>query len=666
MKYVVELPVRWSPADEQIAFRRVQTFARLENEVLAYYLAHANAYKRDPDYRALQAETREAILDGRILSKKKPTKKALRHVPEGVTPRRFAFANQKERNAAWKSLRERHGLFGKVGKESHTPEGLAQYEKSKIFGTSLTAKASRLGSIGLDAATINPGIMQKQCERVIEWLHIKPTKKHGGRPRFNSRREPKTTVMFCSGKGGNGNRSGLHVDFVDGTATWKAAHGKYPIVARLRWPKNDPYIRKAVIGTVVQVKMLYREIKGKRRWYVQATMDGLPPLRPSLRAATTCRPTGTVGVDVGSRHVAISGPEAAMIADFAPTMMARERNRDADIADKRDGDRVKKDRWARRLQRRISRQRERHPDNKGARKVVYRTLKKTRDGKANGKTVAIDAGFKKGVKIIASRHVRKAQAILADVARADAAARKNDHGRLTNMLALFGDTVVLEHLSYAAWQKSFGRQVKRYAPGFFEAHVRQRAMLLGMTVRGVDTRARLSQVCHACGTFEKIAIRGPIATRMKPACTCGREAVQRDLYSAFLARFACEDSSVDLQAAKAAWTGAFGLLRSAQQMYERAHEASSLAEGGANRETAGASTPDVLLSPAIATLGGYQAGVLECPPPTSVRDAGVRESGGGWPFERVNESIAPQDRSNAVVRAHLPPLEVREHRQRDG
>lgn len=673
-RYVVELPIRWSASDERIAARRVLTFARLENDVLARYLSRASAYKRDPEYRALRAERREAVVDGRINPPPKPKKKKKgtndKHVPAAVVPRRFEFQTKEERWSAWQALRERHGL-GLAKVALLTPAGLQQYDADKAQAGALTARQRDLGSIGLDAATIH-ALIPRQRDRVLAWLGIKAIKSPTGvrlavgAPRFNSARRRKTTVTFASGT--NANKAGAVVSFEHGTVTWKAAGGAYPIVARIRWPKNDPYIRKAVTGAIAEVKILYREVRGTRRWYVQATLKGDPPVKPALRAAIVDRPAGIVGIDVGSRHVAVVGPEAALLADFAPTMMRRECARDAGIEDVRDGDRVKKDRWVRRMQRRISRQRERNPLNANVRKTKQKTLRKTRDGKANGKTVQIEAGFKKGVRVAISRRVRSNTARLAATAAADAAARKNDHGRLVNVCATFGDRIVLERLSYIAWQRSFGRSVRRYAPGAFEAHLRQRAPLLGIVVRDVETSARLSQVCHECGTFAKSAIRGPIATRMKPACSCGREAVHRDLYSAFLAHFVREDSSVDLQAAQAVWTGAFGLLCSAQQTYDRAHAASiSLVAGDGSRATDAVPAPEALRVQRGAPEGAPQASILHGSPPTSVRDAGPRDAGDDL-FERSGGSNTVQTRSNEAVRAPLPPslAQLRRRRARAG
>lgn len=668
-RYVVEIPIRWSATDERTASRRLWTVQRLENEVLAHYLRAVNAYRRDPAYQCLVAERREAQCDGRLPAPKRPAKgaKAKTRIPESVTPRRYVFAEKEERWAAWRALQQRYDLFGEQKVASLTDAGRAVYEARKAMVKALTARQRDLGPYGLDAATIHHIIVPDQRARVLKYLGLKKVNDASGRrilvgrPRFASRRNPRTSVTFSSATS-SANIAGFVVDIAASTATWKAARGGYPIVARLRWPKADPWIRKAASAKIAQVRLLHRVVKGKRRWYVQIVVKGMPPINRSLKSAIAMRPSGQVGIDVGSRHVAVVGPEAALLADFAPTMMQREIARDADVIDVRDGDRVKKDRWYRRLQERISRQRNRNPRNRDTHKMITKTLKRTRDGKAVGKSVEIEAGFKKGARLATSKRVQREQTLLADVARADAAARANDHGRLVNHIAGFGDSVLLERLSYVAWQRSFGRSVRRYAPGSFEALLRRRAPLLALGVLGVETSAKLSQLCHACGTFEKAAIRGPIATRMKSACACGREAAQRDLYSAFLARFVGEDSSVDLQAASAAWSGAFGLLRGAQSTYDKAQVLRLVRGAGGGSRDASTSAPDVPLSPA-AIASDRQLDQPNRSTPTSVRDAGVREIE-EYGVERVGGSDATQARSNLVLREPLPPSEACKRRRR--
>jgi hypothetical protein len=323
----------------------------------------------------------------------------------------------------------------------------------------------------------------------------------------------------------------------------------------------------------------------------------------------------------------------------------------------RDGDRRKKDRWYRRLQGRISETRARlNPD---AVKLKKKTLVKTRDGKANGKEIQVPGGFKKGCRLVTSERVNSLNAKLAECARADKAARKNDHGRLGNVLATLGDEMIVEELSYVGWQKSFGRQVRRYAPGGFESNLRQRAKVFNTNVVDVKTKAtQLSRLCH-CGDLNSTPFRGPIKGRVKPACTtCGRFEVQRDLYSAFLARFASE-TSVDLDAAQAAWAGAFGFLSGARQMYDRVEDRRIFRLSRAEDAQASPLCAPAPLAQAVgfmppATVNAKRSAMATVQEESGRGHGRTTASGGG------GESL-PHNPSQPVRRAPLPLFDVREY-----
>lgn len=70
-------------------------------------------------------------------------------------------------------------------------------------------------------------------------------------------------------------------------------------------------------------------------------------------------------------------------------------------------------------------------------------------------------------------------------------------------------------------------------------------------------RAKLSQVCHNCGCIQK----KPLSQRIH-RCDCGVE-MQRDLYSAFLARCVGEDGLLHAGRARERWPGVEPLLRAA-------------------------------------------------------------------------------------------------------
>jgi len=263
----------------------------------------------------------------------------------------------------------------------------------------------------------------------------------------------------------------------------------------------------------------------------------------------------------------------AWIAHLAPTAARRERLRDGNVHDLRPDDRSKRDRSVRRLKRRIGLLVARNPANAHAQRKQPKKLKRTRDGKAVGKIVEVDGGFRKGVRLVRSACVRRIEAQVAEIARGDAAARDTDHGRVANQLLTSAATIALEKLSYRGWQQQFGRQAGRAAVGVLVERLRRRAPVFdARQVVELSPFERLSQVCHACGALNPYLdeLAKPVAARTSCCEGCGRANAQLDLYSAFLAASCGEGTSVDRDVATAAWPGAVELLASARQTYERA------------------------------------------------------------------------------------------------
>ena len=82
------------------------------------------------------------------------------------------------------------------------------------------------------------------------------------------------------------------------------------------------------------------------------------------------------------------------------------------------------------------------------------------------------------------------------------------------MLAL-GSTVHLEHLSYRAWPRTYGKSVQFCAPGIFVERLSRLAAFAGGTIVSINAwRARLSQTCH-CGRVRRK--RAPSAGTLSPA-----------------------------------------------------------------------------------------------------------------------------------------------------
>jgi hypothetical protein len=114
-----------------------------------------------------------------------------------------------------------------------------------------------------------------------------------------------------------------------------------------------------------------------------------------------------------------------------------------------------------------------------------------------------------------------------------AAHRKSLHGKKAHEIVAVGNTVIIEKVSYKAWQKQYGKSVGLRAPGMFIKQLRRTVASTGGTLIEVPTRStKLSQFCHGCGRH----VKKPLA-QCWHQCACGVGPIQRDLYSAFLAAY---------------------------------------------------------------------------------------------------------------------------------
>jgi hypothetical protein len=155
-----------------------------------------------------------------------------------------------------------------------------------------------------------------------------------------------------------------------------------------------------------------------------------------------------------------------------------------------------------------------------------------------------------------------------------AAHRKSLHGRKVHEIVAIGNTVILEKISYKAWQKQYGKSVGLRAPGMFVSMLRHTVASTGGTLIEVPTRtSKLSQFCHGCGK----CVKKPLSLRFHH-CPCGVGPVQRDLYSAFLASTLSADHLIPSCAQAAVpWESAEARLQAAhERVLQRANEGQSL------------------------------------------------------------------------------------------
>jgi hypothetical protein len=155
-----------------------------------------------------------------------------------------------------------------------------------------------------------------------------------------------------------------------------------------------------------------------------------------------------------------------------------------------------------------------------------------------------------------------------------AAYRKSLHGHQVHQIVAVGTTIILEKISYKAWQKQYGKSVGLRAPGMFVEHLKRTVASTGGTLLEVPTRtSRLSRFCHGCGR----CVKKPLSQRWHH-CPCGVGPVQRDLYSAFLAAYLDPADPIPSCAQYVShWEGAEARLRAAhERVKQRANEGQHL------------------------------------------------------------------------------------------
>ena len=163
-----------------------------------------------------------------------------------------------------------------------------------------------------------------------------------------------------------------------------------------------------------------------------------------------------------------------------------------------------------------------------------------------------------------SKRYHQIRELLAREYQIMAATRKSLHGRLSNEILSYGTVIKAEKLSYRGWQRQFGRSVSFRAPGKVIEILRRKAENAGGRFHEFSPyKTKLSQLCHACNTTRKKALKDRFHV-----CNCGLGSIQRDLYSAYLAMYVNDDDCFDRSQASEAWASADPLLRQALSKYK--------------------------------------------------------------------------------------------------
>jgi hypothetical protein len=302
-----------------------------------------------------------------------------------------------------------------------------------------------------------------------------------GRPRFKNAKRP---LKSFSGKT---NKAGIRYKPDLGVVEWAK------LVMPVKYPPagKDPWLEEALKAKTKFCRLLWRNVKGHRRWYVQLAQTGLPPIKEK----NTTSDGQEVGLDVGPSSLAVVSESGANLLAFCPTIE--------------------------------------HPWKQI--RLLQRAMDRSRRA-TNPHCYNENGTWKKGAGVkVVSRKYLTLKKLAAEEERKLAAERKRSQGQLGNEVVSLGNLIKTEKLSYKAWQKLYGKSVKVKAPATFIDGLKRKAERAGGQLTELNTWSlKMSQYDHVKADYVKktLSLRWHILGR---EITQDTVLVQRDMYSAFLA-----------------------------------------------------------------------------------------------------------------------------------
>ena len=429
-------------------------------------------------------------------------------IPTGRWPCAIPRTQKQERRAAFSALRERYGF-----------SEYAFHELAKALR--VTWLAEHLDAV-LAQTLATRAYHALMCVCVGEARRVRFKSRGRGLSSIEKERND-TGLRFVLQKPEEGNQ---------GMVLWKGD----ALLALIDW--NDPVVKHGLAHRIKYARLIRRRAASRRaagahsqgnRYSVQLALEGLPYHKPKHLVGSD-----TIGLDLGPSSIAVVPHDGeASLSVFCETLQP-----DAKAM--------------RRLQRKMDRKlRVANPEHYDA----HGRIKKRGKQKLAWKS---------------SRSYQKTRQRKATRERKLAAHRQSLHGCLVHEIVAVGNTILLEKISYKAWQKRYGRSVGLRAPGMFVDRLRRTVASTGGTLTEVPTRStRLSQWCHGCGK----TVKKPLSQRWH-TCPCGVGPVQRDLYSAFLAAYLDPATLLPSCAQYVVpWEGAEARLRAAhERVHQRANE----------------------------------------------------------------------------------------------
>ncbi len=321
---------------------------------------------------------------------------------------------------------------------------------------------------------------------------------------------------------GKSNKQGLR--WKDNKVVW----GKLELKVLI--DEDNPVINHGKKSKIKYVRILWRYLNGKRRWYVQLINEGFPYQKPQNYVAS-----GTIGLDLNVSNIAFVGDNYAGLLPFAENVPTYQK----EIG---------------KLQRKMERSRRvNNPNN-------YHSGGSKKRGR---KTFATKGLPKKGrQKWNNSRSYLKSANKKREIERKKAAYAKSQNRRLVNEILRHGKEIKTENVSVKGWQKRYGKAIAAKSPGFVQSELKRKAENAGGSILKFSTRKTALSQTHLDGT----RIKKKLSERVHKDVT--GVVMHRDLFSAFLSRFV-NDDKLSVQDALNEYPGAEPLLEEAWKRYQK-------------------------------------------------------------------------------------------------
>lgn len=273
----------------------------------------------------------------------------------------------------------------------------------------------------------------------------------------------------------------------------------YPLIVK----KGDTYAEEALTHDVKYIRVIRRTIRGKRRYFAQLILAGIPPRTKNLRYG---RKNSKVGLDEGVSTLAVVSSKEVSLNELAPGTAVDEKK-------------------LRRLNRAIDRSRRAtNPQNYNPNGTIKR-------GRLKWKL------SKRCLRLIAARK---------ELHRRNAWNRKCAHNQLANRVVSLGQDIRVETMAISGLakrskktavnktsgrkrsKKRYGKTVLSRSPAAVISAIDRKLVYIGRKIKKINTVAvKASQYNHKTDTCEK----KPLSQRWNDI---GNDKIQRDLYSAFL------------------------------------------------------------------------------------------------------------------------------------